>query len=139
MKKRKGVRLGELRQVHQSPELLGGRWDLHRQDLVAGGGRRQQMAHRADAADPCRDARHLGEGPALAELLEAPVFGHMEAGGFYGAAGIQVDRDLGVPFNPGYRIDRDRAPGGLVGVGGGITRHGWVSLCFSRSGSDRHR
>ena len=123
MKERQRMRLGDLRQIHQPPKLFGGGWDLHRQDLVAGGGRRQQMAHRADAADARRDARHLGERPALAEFLKAPVLRHVEAGRVHGAAVIQVDRDLGVPLNAGHRIDRDRAAGGLVGVSCVVRRH----------------
>ena len=110
------MRLGDLRQIHQPPQLLRGRWDLHRQDLVTGGGGCQQMAHRADAADARRDACHLGERPALTEFLEAPILRHVEAGRVHGSRCIQVDRDLGVPLDAGHRIDRDRAAGRLVGV-----------------------
>ena len=123
MKEGEGVALGDLGQVHQPPQLLGRRRDRHRQDLVAGLGRGQQMAHGADAADPRRDRRHLGEGPPLAEFLEAAVFSHVEAGKLHGAAGIQLDRDLGVTLDAGHRIDRDRA-GGEVAHQIGLIRLG---------------
>ena len=54
--------------------------DVDRQQRVAGLGRGQQVADRADAADAGGDDRHLAEGAALAELLEAAELGDVEAG-----------------------------------------------------------
>ena len=46
---------------------------------VAGLGRGQQVADRADAADAGAEAGHLAERPALAEPLEAAELGDVEA------------------------------------------------------------
>ena len=47
-----GVRLDDLAEVHQAAQLLGGRAEcVDRQDAVAGLGRGDQVADRADAAD----------------------------------------------------------------------------------------
>ena len=51
------VRLDDLAEVHQPAQLLGRRRDAHGQDCVAGLGRGQQVADRADAADARGDAR----------------------------------------------------------------------------------
>jgi hypothetical protein len=101
----------------------GGHIGVDFQDPVAGGGGRQQMTHRADAADARCDARHLGERSAFAEFLEAPILRHVEAGRVHGSSRIQVDRDLGVALDTGHWIDRDRAAGGLVGVSCVVRRH----------------
>ena len=111
VKKGEGVALADLGQVQQAPQLAGRRRRLHRQQLVAGFRRRQQVAHRADAADARRDARHFREGPALAEGLEASILHHMEAGIGDPARLIQVESDLGVALDAGHRVDRDRAGG----------------------------
>ena len=45
------------------------------------------------------------ERPALADALEAAELGHVEVGVLHLAAFVQLDRDLGVPLDPGDRID----------------------------------
>ena len=109
MEKRQGVALGDLGQVEQAPQLQRRRRDLHRQQLVAGLGRRQQMAHRADAADAGGDAGHLGERPPFAEGFEAAILHHMETAVDEMAVIVELQRDLGVTLNPGDRINHDSA------------------------------
>jgi hypothetical protein len=108
------VRLDDLRQVHQPPQRLGRRRDGHGQDLVARLGRGQQVADRADAADPRRQAGHLEERPAFAELLEAAELRHMElrVGDLPGV--VELDGDLGVAFDPRHRVDHDPLCHGMI-------------------------
>jgi hypothetical protein len=42
---------------------------------------------------------------ALAKLLEAPILHHMEAGIHEPPPVIEMEADLGVPFDPGDRIN----------------------------------
>ncbi len=102
-----GVGLDDLGQVHQAAQLVGGRGDVHRQDAVARLGRGQQVADRADPADARRDRRHLPEGPALAEALEAAELGHVEAGVAHLARVVQVDAYLRVALDAGDRVDHN--------------------------------
>ena len=141
----KGQRMGldDLGQIHQPPEFFG-RWrDGDGQELVAGFGRCQQMAHRTDAADPGGDGGHLGEGPSLAKALKAPKFHHVEPGRFDGSCAIEVDGDLGVALDAGHWIDRDRPVAGVGCPCGAIPRaiggigHRWDPL--NQNGSARAR
>ena len=101
------VRLDDLAQVHQPAELVGGRRNGHGEDLVAGLGRGQQVADRADPADPGRDPGHLPERPPLAELLETAKLGHVEPGVGHLASVVELDRDLGVTLDPRHGVDHD--------------------------------
>jgi hypothetical protein len=101
--------LDDLGKIHQTTQFLCRLRDLHRQDLVARSGSREEVTHGADATDPCRNRGHLGEGSALTEFFKAPVFADVEAGISHLTVFGQVDRDLGVTFNPGDRINRDGA------------------------------
>ena len=47
------------------------------------------------------------ERPALDELLEAAELGDVQAGDVDLALIIEPDRDLGMPFNAGDRVNRD--------------------------------
>ncbi len=107
VEERQRVRLDDLAQVHEPAELVGGRRDGHREDLVARLGRGQQVADRADPADPGRDPGHLPERPPLAELLEAPELGDVEAGVAHLAGVVELDRDLGVALDPRHGVDQD--------------------------------
>ena len=109
MEERQGVALGDLGQVEQAPQLQRRRRDLHRQQFVAGLGGRQQMTHRADAADAGGDAGHLCERPPLAEGFEAAILHHMETAVDEMAVIVELQRDLGVTLNPGDRINDDGA------------------------------
>ena len=93
------VRLHELRAVEQLAQLRRGRRDAHGHDRVAGLGRRQQMADRADAADARGDRRHLVKRPAFGELLEAAHLGDVELRVGDLARVVEIDRDLGVAFD----------------------------------------
>ena len=87
--------------------LGGGRRDAHGEDLVAGLGGGDQVADRADAADARHERRHLGEGPALAELLEAAELGDVEMRLLDAAVVVEVDGDLGVALDAGDGVDDD--------------------------------
>ena len=65
MEEAERVGLHELRAVDQLAQLDAGLGRRHRHDGVAGFGRGQQVAHRADAADARGDGGHLVERPAL--------------------------------------------------------------------------
>ena len=77
-----GVRLHDLRQVEDAAQARGVGRNAHGQDGVAGLGGGDQVADRADAADARHQRRHLGEGPAFAELLEAAELRDVEVGLF---------------------------------------------------------
>src|ERR1700755_1442694 len=73
------------------------------------------MRDGADPADVRRQGRHLIEGAALRELLEPTHLRNMKLRVFHLALRVQIDRDLAVSFEAGYRIDRgglahDQAP-----------------------------
>ncbi len=102
-----GVRLHVLRAVQQLAQLARHGRDAHRQNGVAGLGRRQQVADRADAANAGGDAGHLVERPPLGELLESAHLGDVELRAGDMAIVVQMDRDLCVSFDPAYRIDHD--------------------------------
>ncbi len=100
VKEAQGVRLDDLAQIHQAPKLLRGRRYADRQDLVRGLGRRQEVADRADAAHTRGNPRHFVQRAALAEPLEAAKLGDVELGVGHLSAVVEVDGDLGVPFDP---------------------------------------
>ena len=102
-----GVGLHDLPEVHQAPEFLGSGGDVHGQEGVARLGRGEEVADRTDAADARGDARHFGEGPAFAELLEAAELDHVEARVGHVAIVIELERDLGVPLDAGHGLDFD--------------------------------
>ena len=70
-------------------------------------GRGDQVRHRADAADARHQAGHLVERTAFGKLLEAAHLRDVEVRVFHLALAVQLDRDLAVPFQAGYGIDRD--------------------------------
>src|ERR1700693_246219 len=74
------------------------------------------MAHRTDSANSSAEPRHLPEGPADAEFLEATKFRYVEAGIGHLVGIVQVNRDLGVTFNPRHRIDDDTPGHGSYSV-----------------------
>ena len=107
------MRLGELRQIHDPPQLLAGRRDGHREQMVAGLIGRQQMADRADAAGARGERRHLAIGAALAEFLEATELGEMEARILDLAPVAELQRDAGVALDAGDWFDGDGAAHGF--------------------------
>ena len=64
-----------------------------------------------DAADARRNGRHLVERPAFGELLEAAHLGDVEVRARDLAVVVQMDRDLGVAFDAGDRVDGDSLHG----------------------------
>ena len=109
VKQAQGVGLGDLRQPEDAAQLVGGGRNLDRQQRVAGLGRGDQVADRADAADARHQRRHLVKRPAFAQLLEAAELGDVKAGFFDPAVFVQVKRDLGMAFDARNRIDDDAA------------------------------
>src|ERR1700686_2890756 len=101
------VRLGDLRQSKDAAKFVGSGRNFYRQQGVAGLGGRDQMADRADAADPRHQGRHLVKRTAFAQLLEAAELSHVKAGFFDPAVFVQVKRDLGMAFDARNRIDDD--------------------------------
>ena len=102
-----GVGLQQLGVVHQAALEHGGARHLHSEDGVAGLGACQHVAHRADAADARHEAGHFVERAPLADLFEAPELGDVELGRFHRARIVQIDGDLGVPFDAGHGMNHD--------------------------------
>ena len=67
------------------------------------------MADWTDATDARGDSGHFGKAATFAKLLKATKFGDVETGILHLACLIEVDRNLGVAFGPGDRINGDRA------------------------------
>ncbi len=107
MEETKRVRLDHLRQVQHAAQLRGSMRNAHGHDGFAGLGRGQQVRDGADTADARRDAGHLVEWTALGESLESTHLGYMKVRVFNFALRVQLDRDLAMSFEAGYRIDRD--------------------------------
>jgi hypothetical protein len=99
------VRLDDLPEVGDAALQHGRRRDEHGVDRLGRLRRRQQVAHRADAARPGRQPGHLGQRPATAELLEPAELGDVDAGVVDGAVVTEVQRDLRVPLDPRDRVD----------------------------------
>src|ERR1017187_4304308 len=115
MEEAQRVRLNELRQVQDAPQVGSRRRNPRGQDAVAGLGRRDQVAHRADPADARHERRHLRERPAFAQLLEAAELGDVELRVFDAAVLAEKQRDLGVALDPADVFDSD-----------GLFRHGYA-------------
>ena len=109
MEEAQRVRLHDLRQSEDAAQFVGRRRNSDRQQRVAGLGGRDQMADRADAADARHQRRHLVKRTALAELLEAAELGDVEARVLDPPVFVQMQRDLGMAFDAGNRIDDDGA------------------------------
>src|SRR5208283_757971 len=99
--------LDDLPEVHEAAQLVRGGRDRHGHDRVARLCGREQVAHRADAADSSGDARHLAERAALAELLEAPEFHDVELRVRHLAVVAKVYADLGVALDARDRVYYD--------------------------------
>ena len=67
------------------------------------------MAYRTDAADARHQRRHLVKRTAFAQLLEAAELGDVKAGVLDPAFFVEMQRDLGMAFDAGHRIDDDGA------------------------------
>ncbi len=91
--------------MRRSLSAVGG--ILHRQQRVAGLGRSDQMADRADAADARHQRRHLVKRAAFAKLLEAAELRDVKSRVLDASVFVQMKRDLGVALDAGDRIDDD--------------------------------
>ena len=107
------VALDELAEVEDAPQVGRGLGNAHRQQLVAGLGRGQDVAHRADAADARGQRRHLEVRPADHELLESADLGHLEPGLRDPASLVEQQGDAGVALDTGDGFDDDPLCHGL--------------------------
>ena len=105
MEEAQRVGLQQLGVVHQAALQHGRARHLHSQERVAGLATGQHVAHRADAADARHQARHFMERASLAEFFEASELGYVELRRPHLARIVQIDGDLGVPFNSGHGMN----------------------------------
>ena len=101
------VRVDDVPQVHEFPQQQGGRGRGDPRgpvQRVAGG---DVVRGRADPADARRDVRQAVGLHADQYLLEAAQLVHHQPGVFQRSGIVQVDEDLGVPLDPGHRVDLD--------------------------------
>ena len=105
MEETQRMALDDLAEVHQPAQLVGRRRNIDRQDGVAGLGRGQHVAHRANAANARRDAGHFAERPAFAEFFKAAKFDDVKfrVGDVSGV--VQKNADFGVALDAGHRIN----------------------------------
>src|SRR5439155_25070020 len=101
------VGLDHLRKVHDASEFDRRFRNTHREDSVAGLGGGEQMAYRADAADPRHEIGHLEERTPLAEFLKSSKLSDVEVRRFHASVVVQLDRDFSVPFQPRHRINEN--------------------------------
>ena len=132
MEERQGVRLRQLREVHQPPQLGRRRRNPNAQQLVAGLGRGHQVADGTDAARAGRQGRHLAIGPSFAELLEAAELRQVELGIVHLARVVQLQRDPRVTFDARHRFDGNGSTHRLVPCGLRPITHQIVSLGWDR-------
>src|SRR5271165_4568091 len=81
--------------------------NTHRHDGVARFRRGQLVADGANAADARGDPRHLVKWAALRELFKTADLCHLEPRVSHVARVVQLNGDLGVPFETAYRFNRD--------------------------------
>jgi hypothetical protein len=104
------VRLDNLPIVEEAAQLLGGRCqgpeagdDVHRL------GRRQEVAHRADAAQALHRDRNFPVGPPTDEDFEAAKLDDMQPDLMNPILLVEEDRHLAVSLDPGDGLDGDAA------------------------------
>ncbi len=114
MKEAQRVRLDDLTAMHDFPQLHCGRRDRHAHDRLARLGRGDQVADRANPADPRGDRGHLIEWPAFHEFFEAAQLGDVEEGFRDLAVIVEMNADLRVTFDPRDRVDDDGLHQGLL-------------------------
>jgi len=99
-----GVGLKNLAVMQEAAQLVGGGGNVFRRqsvELVDCLGRRQVVAHRADAAEALHQYRHLPVGVALDEPLKAAEFDDVKTGIRYLAGFIQMYGDPAVTLDAG--------------------------------------
>jgi hypothetical protein len=115
MEERQRVALDDLPEVDDPAQVGAGRRRLDGHDVVDRLRRGDQVAHRADPADAGHEGRHLVDGTALGDPLEAPELGHVEVRVDDLAAVVELDGDPRVAFDPGDGIDDDGRAHGASG------------------------
>ena len=109
-----GVVAGEEGRVQQLAELAPGGRRLDPEDGVERLGRGDVMRFRADSTDARSDPRKLLDWSALAELLEAAQFGHLEERVRHLALLVQEELNPTVSLEPGDRVDPDGSERGTI-------------------------
>src|SRR5205085_12293215 len=107
MKQAERVRLNDLSQAENSPQLVGCGRNAYCQQRIAGLGRRDQVADRANAADARHQRWHLGKRTPFAEFFESPELGYVEMGIFHTSLVVEEQGNLGVSLDAGNRVDND--------------------------------
>ena len=124
MEEMQRMRLHDLPVMEQTAQLLGRRGQgAEAGDEVHRLGRRQQVADRADAAQPLHGDRHLPVRPALDEDLEAAELDDMEPDLVDPVLLVEQDRHLSVALDARDGLDRD-APQLVRRLGGFEVEHG---------------
>ena len=109
VKEAQRMRLHYLRHAEQPTQFVGRRRNSHGHQSIARLGRCDEMAYRADAADARHQRRHLRKRTAFAKLLEAAELRNVKTCVFDTAFLVEMQRDLGMPFDPRYWVDNDRS------------------------------
>src|SRR6516225_1263152 len=99
MEETQRMTLNELAQVHQPAQLFRSRRNVDGHDGITGFCGGQEMAYRADSADPGSDAGHFGKRATFAKLFKPAEFHHMKLGIGNLPRVIEEDADLGVSLN----------------------------------------
>ncbi len=124
--------------VKQLAQQLGGAGRIDVVDRVRRLDSRHVMGFGAHTADAAGDDRHLFDRPADGKLLEAAQLRDLEVGALDAAGVVQEDLDLAVPFQAGYRVDRDMGHAILlIYVSQNFAWRAHAPLRVSRSGSMR--
>jgi len=98
------VGLHNLTHMHQLAQQPRGPRRFYAGHTVTGLSGRQMVTDRAYPADPLCDLRHLKIRTALAELLQAAEFVHMEKSLFHTALVVQMDRHPRMTLDPRHRF-----------------------------------
>ena len=121
VEKAERMRLDELAEVEDAAQLCSGFRDGDRQQLVAGLGRGERMADRADAAGAGRQRGHFEKRPAFDEFFKTSHLGDLEMGVMDLAGCIENQADSSMSFNAGDWLDGDALfHGGLLGAEPGV-------------------
>src|SRR5208282_3417368 len=111
MKEAERVRLHNLCQSEDAAQLVSRGRDTHGEQLIASLGGCDEMADRADAADPGHQGGHLIKGPTLAELLKAAKLGDVKVGVVDSSLFVEVEGNFGMALDAGYGVDQDGSIG----------------------------
>jgi hypothetical protein len=92
--------MDDMRHVEKLAQLLPGGWNLDLVDGICSLTRGYMMCAWSNTTDTGDDARHLLNGAAFAEALEAAQLGYLQIGVLNLAVIVQEDLYLPMPFQP---------------------------------------